>query len=158
MLDRLVEFPNRVRLIPVEGQSGVYDVVQVPGTVTEEGTPLNKGTLLSDVTGNRYGLDKYGTIDDAFNRNLDIKTITMPLSGWSTERDANGYLYQQINYAGMQSEFNPLASLKITSQENERNERASWAFIRAIETYDGYVIARAVNLPYSDITVELKGV
>ena len=48
MEDRLVEYPNRVRLIPVEGQDGVYDIVQMPGTVTSEGTPLNKLTLLSD--------------------------------------------------------------------------------------------------------------
>lgn len=48
MEDRLVQYPNRVRLIQVDGQPGVYDIEAVPGTVTANGTPLNKATLLSD--------------------------------------------------------------------------------------------------------------
>lgn len=56
MEDRLVQYPNRVQLIQVDGQPGVYDVTEVPGTITSEGTPLNKANLLSDsvsaLTGN----------------------------------------------------------------------------------------------------------
>lgn len=48
MEDRLVQYPNRVQLIQVEGQPGIYDIVPMPGTITSEGTPLNKLTLLSD--------------------------------------------------------------------------------------------------------------
>ena len=48
MEDRLVQYPNRVQLIQVDGQPGVYDIEAVPGTVTANGTPLNKATLLSD--------------------------------------------------------------------------------------------------------------
>lgn len=48
MEDRLVQYPNRVQLIQVEGQPGIYDIEAVPGTVTANGTPLNKATLLSD--------------------------------------------------------------------------------------------------------------
>ena len=48
MEDRLVQYPNRVRLVQVDGQPGVYDIEAVPGTVTANGTPLNKATLLSD--------------------------------------------------------------------------------------------------------------
>lgn len=48
MEDRLVQYPNRVRLVQVDGQPGVYDIEAVPGAVTANGTPLNKATLLSD--------------------------------------------------------------------------------------------------------------
>ena len=43
--DRVVEYPNRVKLTPVEGQSNVYDVSRQEGTITQDGTPLNAETL-----------------------------------------------------------------------------------------------------------------
>lgn len=43
--DRIVEYPNRVKLTPVAGQSNVYDVSRQEGTITQDGTPLNAETL-----------------------------------------------------------------------------------------------------------------
>ena len=43
--DRQVDFPNRKRLTPVPDQPNVYDLVDVPGTVTNAGTPLTAGEL-----------------------------------------------------------------------------------------------------------------
>lgn len=48
MKDRVVEHPNRYRLVPVAGTSDTFDLVAVPGTVIEEGTDLNKAALLTD--------------------------------------------------------------------------------------------------------------
>lgn len=48
-VDRLVEFPGRIQLIPVAGQTNVYDVVRAEGTVTEEGTPLNADNLNANI-------------------------------------------------------------------------------------------------------------
>ena len=53
MIDRVVQYPHRYRAVPVAGQENVFDFVPVPGTVTSEGTPLNKATLLSDKTVNQ---------------------------------------------------------------------------------------------------------
>lgn len=39
--DRVVEFPNRIKLTPVAGQENVYDVSRQEGSITQEGTPLN---------------------------------------------------------------------------------------------------------------------
>lgn len=52
MKDRLIQYPNRYRLVAVQGQEGVYDLEAVTGTVTEQGTPLNKANLLTDATAN----------------------------------------------------------------------------------------------------------
>lgn len=43
--DRNVQYPKRYKLTPVAGQADTYDLDKVPGTVTEEGTPINKGFL-----------------------------------------------------------------------------------------------------------------
>lgn len=43
--DRLVQYPNRVKLVPVSGQDGVYDVSRAEGSVQQEGTPLNAENL-----------------------------------------------------------------------------------------------------------------
>ena len=56
MIDRVVQYPNRYRAIPVAGQENVFDFVPVLGTITTEGTPLNKATLLSDETATLYGM------------------------------------------------------------------------------------------------------
>lgn len=50
MIDRVVEHPNRYKLVPVDGTTDTYDLVAVPGTVTAAGTDLNKANLLSDDT------------------------------------------------------------------------------------------------------------
>lgn len=39
--DREVQYPNRIRLVPVAGQEGVYDVERAEGTVIEPGTVLD---------------------------------------------------------------------------------------------------------------------
>lgn len=66
MEDRLVQYPNRVQLIQVEGQPGIYDIVPMPGTITSEGTPLNKLTLLSDSVAELLGSP--ATPSEAFER------------------------------------------------------------------------------------------
>lgn len=43
--DRLVQFPDRFKLTAVPGQPDTYSVAPDPGTVTQEGTPINKGLL-----------------------------------------------------------------------------------------------------------------
>lgn len=65
MVDRVPEHPGRVRLIPVPGEDNLYDLVREDGA-TVEGTPLCKGTLLSDDTAAALGLGSQATPNDAF--------------------------------------------------------------------------------------------
>ncbi len=66
MRDRVVQFPHRYQLVPVDGEMNVYDFVPVPGTVTEEGTPINKANMLSDETATLYGIaNASATVNEA---------------------------------------------------------------------------------------------
>ncbi len=72
MRDRVVQFPNRFRLTPVDGQPGVYDITLEPGEVTEEGTPYNKATQLNDETAGLLGLsEEEAVVDKALGRIAD---------------------------------------------------------------------------------------
>lgn len=70
MKDRIPRYPNRVRLTPVSGQANVYDLVRADSP-TEEGTPLNKSTLLTDDTASLLGLSGNPTVNDALNALAD---------------------------------------------------------------------------------------
>ena len=71
MQDRNVEFPNRFRMVKVEGTDDIYDVIPAPGEVLNPGTLLNKANLLTDETAAALGLGLANpTIDDAFNRTV----------------------------------------------------------------------------------------
>lgn len=44
-IDRIVQFPGRVKLTPVSGQTNVYDMVRQEGDVYTDGTLLNANNL-----------------------------------------------------------------------------------------------------------------
>lgn len=68
MIDRNVEFPSRYHITKVDGTDDVYELVPAPGTVSAEGTPINKATLLTDTTAMLYGLDNTAVPDGVFNK------------------------------------------------------------------------------------------
>lgn len=57
MQDRIPQFSNRYKFIPVSGQEDVYDLIRQDGA-TQDGTPLNKNSLLSDETAVLYGFEE----------------------------------------------------------------------------------------------------
>lgn len=65
MQDRVPLYPGRVTLTPVAGQTNTYDMVRADQP-TQEGTPLNKATLLKDATASILGLPNTAVPDDAF--------------------------------------------------------------------------------------------
>lgn len=65
MQDRVSLYPGRVTLTPVAGQENTFDMVRADQP-TQEGTPLNKATLLKDVTASILGLPDTAVPDDAF--------------------------------------------------------------------------------------------
>ena len=63
MQDRVSLYPGRVKLVPVAGQENTYDMVRADSP-TQEGTPLNKDSLLKDATAALYGLGADAVPDD----------------------------------------------------------------------------------------------
>ena len=63
MQDRVPLYPGRVTLTPVSGQNNTYDMVRADQP-TQEGTPLNKSSLLKDATSELYGLGADAVPDD----------------------------------------------------------------------------------------------
>ena len=49
MQDRVSRYPGRIKLIPVDANNGIYDVVRADEP-TQEGTPLNTANLFSSAT------------------------------------------------------------------------------------------------------------
>lgn len=64
MQDRVPLYPGRVTLTPVAGQANTYDMTRADQP-TQEGTPLNKASLLKDATATMLGLDAAALPDDA---------------------------------------------------------------------------------------------
>ena len=65
MQDRVPLYPGRVKMTPVVGQENTFDMVRADEP-TQEGTPLNKATLLKDATAAILGLPNTAVPDDAF--------------------------------------------------------------------------------------------
>lgn len=72
MKDHVWEHNNRYRLVKVDGQQDQYDLIPVPGTVYQVGTPINKATLLQDTTYKKY---------------KDVAKISMPVASDATPND-----------------------------------------------------------------------
>lgn len=85
MQDRISTYPGRVRLIPVSGQEDVYDLVRADQP-TQEGTPLSKGTFLTDDVAIALGLDPVtGTVSKALGA---VRPIELGGTSGTTQTEA----------------------------------------------------------------------
>lgn len=93
MQDRVSLYPGRVKLEPVAGQANLYDLTRADQP-TQEGTPLNKATLLKDDTAEKYGLGDNALVDDAFKFLAPGKlaTITVTTTLGATVTCTDGFL------------------------------------------------------------------
>lgn len=86
MQDRNVEFPNRFRMVKVEGTDDIYDMIPAPGDVLNPGTLLNKANLLTDETAAALGLESEDpTVNGAFvqlNRNVIEKPAFQKIASY----------------------------------------------------------------------------
>lgn len=67
MKDRIPMYPGRVMLIPVSGQENIYDMTRADQP-EQEGTPLNKASLLTDETAEAIGLSGDPTVNEALSK------------------------------------------------------------------------------------------
>ena len=66
MQDRVPLYPGRVTLTPVAGQENTFDMARADQP-TQEGTPLNKATLLKDTTAAKFGKDTSAVPDEVLD-------------------------------------------------------------------------------------------
>lgn len=64
MLDRVPVNPGRVLITPENGNAAFYATMTRADNPTQEGTPLNKNTLLKDATAALFGLGTDAVPDD----------------------------------------------------------------------------------------------
>lgn len=95
MIDRNVQYPTRYKLTKVEGTDNIYDLTPAPGTITAEGTMINKSTLLQDATAAMYGLGTDAVPDEV----LEILSKALLLSnGTYTDILGNEAVITKIEY------------------------------------------------------------
>lgn len=66
MLDRVPVNPGRVLIAPENGSAAYYATMARADNPTQEGTPLNKASLLKDATAAKFGLGTDAVPDDVF--------------------------------------------------------------------------------------------
>ena len=79
MKDRLVQHPNRFKLRREDGSTEIITLEAMPGIIKEEGTPISKGTMLSDSVCENLALDKSsGTVSEALGFLADNMMVGKP--------------------------------------------------------------------------------
>lgn len=98
-----------------------------------------------------------GALSTTVDALTQVLTATITAAGWSTEQ-TDGYYTNQVAVEGMLSSYNPFCGLVVTSAALAEDERTAMGQIIEIETFDGYVIARALEAPTIDLNVRFMGV
>ena len=153
MIDRVPTLPGRTKITKADG-STEYVTIERADEPTQAGTPLNKATLFDSNAEARYAA---ATPSEAFNKAVQILTATVPASGWSSAM-TNGWYTNRVNVTNMKAVYNPLLDLVITSAALAEDERAAFGLIMEAETFDGYVILRALDVPDISLNVRFVGV
>lgn len=96
MEDRISTYPGRIKLTPVEGQENTYDMERMDSPI-QQGTPINKISLLKDATAALYGLGADAVPDDVlafvgkYNEHWWKVTDTQSNVTYVTNADKNAY-------------------------------------------------------------------
>lgn len=98
-----------------------------------------------------------GALSTTVDALTQVLTATITAAGWSTGQ-TDGYYTNQVAVEGMLSSYNPFCNLVVTSAALAEDERTAMGQIIEIETFDGYVIARALEAPTIDLNVRFMGV
>ena len=159
MKDRVPTYPGRVRLIPVAGQENTYDIVRADEP-QQEGTPLNKATLLDDVTAEKLGLTGDPTVNQALAGILQ-KPIqaTLAADGWTA---ITGGWTQSVAVAGLlatddtRTRVDPARNASGISTANDE----AFALLQEPGAYvgcqqNGYLYCRVVNKPTRAIRLQI---
>lgn len=160
MKDRIPLYPGRVTLTPVSGQANTYDMTRADQP-TEEGTPLNKNTLLKDATAALYGLgsdavpdevllkialtgldtSSYYWIKNNFKQGVTLGEVKRANIQWTHD----GYSYYKFYYADNIIKNDGTISLENPKLFDQSTDDSSLTSLRActkskyIQAYSGNV-------------------
>ncbi len=98
-----------------------------------------------------------GALSTTVDALTQVLTATITAAGWSTGQ-TDGYYTNQVAVEGMLASYNPFCDLVVTSAALATDERKAMGQIIEVETFDGYVIARAIEAPTIDLNVRFMGV
>lgn len=174
MQDRISKYPGRVRLTPVAGQDNIFDLVRADEPEVE-GTPLNKGNLLSDDTAASFGLSgDMATPDGAFKvtneRFLNIGNLYVWMYEdpdgnieYLTGNHRNAYTEGEIDPVDAHIEHVPLKSNFLIADATNYGSRVQMSYYRinSVES-DGTLNMKAtssgwIETRYSNSFDGLKG-
>ena len=105
MQDRVPLYPGRVTLTPVSGQANTFDLTRADQP-TQEGTPLNKASLLKDATAALFGMTNTAVPDDILS--LLSKSTLAQIEGKYTETTIGTFAVGKtitLNVSGKAKEF-----------------------------------------------------
>ena len=153
MNDRISSKPNRIKITHENG-SVEYVTWERADEPLQEGTPLNKATLFSSAVEDRYGVS---TPSKAFEAMVNTWSIVVLVSGWSFSA-TDGFYTNQVNVEGVKSIFNPIWYLNDTNAATLEDTISAFTQINVMETYDGYVIFKAMEKPSVDVPIGIRGV
>lgn len=158
MKDRVPTYPNRVILNPVAGQENTYDIVRADEP-QQEGTPLNKATLLDDTTAEKLGLTGDPTVNQALAGILQ-KPIRAKLtvSGWTA---VDGGYTQSVAVAGLLTTDDTRTRVDpVRSESGYQDSDEAFACLQEPGAYvgclqNGYLYCRVVNKPTAAIKLQV---
>ena len=91
MQDRVPLYPGRVTLTPVAGQANTYDMARADQP-TQEGTPINKESLLKDSTAARFGLGGNAVPDEIFSKIKNLVDIATNSANSKAKIETGNYV------------------------------------------------------------------
>lgn len=154
MIDRQPTKPGRIKLTDDSGNSQ-YFTMERADEPTITGTPINKNTLFNSTNSERYACD---LPSEAFGLLTKEWLVNISAENWSSIPNTDGWFTNQVTVVGMKEKYNPFCNLQITSAELAEDEVASMGQIQEIETFDGYIVAKALDVPELSLNVKLMGV
>ena len=100
--DRVVQYPGRIILTPVQGEANTYDMSRAEGTVTADGTPFNAETF------NGIADDIIQTADDNIITDVNLQVLATKL-GVSTAK-----LYDLLDKLADKANKTPVITRTVT--------------------------------------------
>lgn len=149
MQDRIPRYPGRVKLTPLGNDLYNMERADEPQQV---GTPLNKSNLFDSANETRYGAT---TPNGALTYLVREWHIVVPASGWV---EGDSFSTNQVTVSGMRAVYNPIYASDPADVLSVETEAQNFGMIAEMETFNGYVIFKAIDKPESDVRVIIKGV
>lgn len=119
MEDRSVQHQHRYQLKKVEGTDDIYDIIPAPGTITAEGTLINKKALLQDATAALFNLSGETALPDKVFEILS-KAALVDENGLVSVTDGLQLPFGKAIYGQYTGNGNPANSVKISTPFHPR--------------------------------------